>query len=210
MKPIPLVIFIGILIFGLTPASADMMTSTVSATITSIDIGSSSVISVGQQIDLFTVTYDDQGVIMHQFYEADGAVYRTEHLSDYPSTTFMDDAIFTISTTVNDILTEWPNEWEWIAYRDWINQSTTGRIDFDVQHNSLGRFYGVWNGTENTNVYAELRTFSASGQENLRILFGNPSSVITTQASVIPEPTTMLLLGTGLLGLAGSMRKFKA
>ena len=47
----------------------------------------------------------------------------------------------------------------------------------------------------------------SSNHINRQIKYDNISG--TVDAAPVPEPATMLLLGTGLLGLAGARRKFR-
>jgi hypothetical protein len=79
-----------------------------------------------------------------------------------------------------DIMTSTTGNW-FLFYRSWIADGSTANLSLIN------------------------RTTTASGND-----FAIDDIALTTEIPGVPEPTTMLLLGLGLLGLAGIRRKFKS
>jgi len=73
-----------IFLFGLAPAAAELITTTVSGTVTAINAGNIVGYGVDDRIELFSVTYDDEGEVMHT-YRSDGYIIATYYISSYPS-----------------------------------------------------------------------------------------------------------------------------
>lgn len=65
---------------------------------------------------------------------------------------------------------------------------------------SYGNVFGPWDLQGNEQIVEQLYSFMSSGKQTFEIL---------GTTAPVPEPTTILLLGLGLMGLAGVRRKFK-
>ncbi|MFC1822124.1 DNRLRE domain-containing protein [Thermodesulfobacteriota bacterium] len=77
---------------------------------------------------------------------------------------------------------------DWLYQPDLVNDELTIRISYGTLNDNVNVFYS---------------------KEYAGGIYAATLEVDTEPATVIPEPTTMLLLGTGLLGLAGFRKKFR-
>ena len=57
--------------------------------------------------------------------------------------------------------------------------------------------------------YSMLFTWNIEGEDLTQAQIGNVIPIFGSDGVPIPEPSTMLLIGTGLVGLAGFRRRLK-
>ncbi|MCD4676299.1 MAG: PEP-CTERM sorting domain-containing protein [Desulfobacula sp.] len=196
-------IVLSLLLSGFNPASATLITKTAVATIAEITIGSLTGFSVGDTIELFTVTWDDAGTEFHQF-NNDGTISHT--YTKPVGYDFYDDIEFTLSKDFEDIVSQGNNTYQWSTYA-YSGTSFPGLLSFRMRHKDFGYFYGDWllpsYQQDDRNVRFE--TYKSDSTHNLYVKFSE-SELITT-GSEVPEPATLFLFGLGILGLAGVSRK---
>ena len=195
-----------IFLFGLAPVAAELITTTVSATITGIRYGTLTGYIIGDTIELFTVEYDDAGVIAHDYYN-DGSIKET-YTVEAIDNAFIDDAIFTLSATVYDILAQLPNEYSRGFYRRLAYNSGDGSEgpNFNWNDDEYGIVTAYSDQQRTSDVFVEIISQSADDTERLWVELG---PMMFTTGTPVPEPATMFLLGSGLIGLAGFRKRSK-
>ncbi len=193
-------------------ANAIPITETVYATIKSVPYGGEPDIVIGDYVHLFDVVYDDEGTEVHSYYDDTGEIEHIWNLNNVPSYIFADDATFTLSPFITEVIQTYGGR----DYHDYYIDSVTGRADgfgfggVSIQYYTVHDDYDfVWMspslGTGGSYM-GYLHVWSGySNRPGLKVVFGDPSSL----ADPVPEPATMLLLGAGLVGLAGFRRRVK-
>ena len=183
----------------------------------SCDITSTSVIDyspISQNGFDFTAIFDDAGTMMHSYdLSTPPNIFQTINISDYGAWyTVLSDA--QISNNMLSLI-------DTTNFSPWTNRPVPNGLPNDqlftwyiqdFQHieqfldNQLSSFFNV-------TVYSEaVQTDNAfywtkNGQEFSDRIVG--WGYLNGESTPIPAPTTILLLGSGLLGLAGLRRKFK-
>ncbi len=165
----------------------------------------------------WTVTYDNSSKQMHEY--SNGADGKANTADDYNNFTwnlpdasayFFSDAVFDFGFTSNDFILGT----DLVALRDTSNISysraydSTGALRFDKEQDEFTfRSYDTTHGDDTTG-FITVDAIDASGRiGQAKIVFGNLRLSPTAPSGSVPAPTTLALLGLGLVGLTASKRR---
>jgi len=154
-------------------------------------------------IALFDITFEDTDSVFHYFDDSDNPIYTYDDTTHF---NFLADATVTLSPELNGIVSTYALGYE--PDMNWnyaFNTKSTpdsisifskdGYYSFFIAYNIVsGDFSGDFTINEGDDGYGS---------------YGYGGFSIGTAKQPIPEPTTMLLLGAGLIGLAGVRRNRK-
>ncbi len=163
----------------------------------------------GELVHLFDVVYDNEGTVIHSFWDSDDSVADTFQLSDYPAYVFFDDATFTLSPIIAAAIRTYGGNDREITYMDHVQKRIESdgepHMFYNTKHDDYHLSVGHNMGSSDY-IYGHLRVYSDTGYTTVE--FHEPGGIEATAA--VPEPATMLLLGVGLVCFAGYGRRMRS
>ena len=208
MKKCGVLLLTVFLILNLTgTAGAFLVTQTMTATLSSVNPSDLTGLTMGETYEIFTVVYDNEGTVMHEFYYSNDEIYRTYNLPqpivDYD---FYSDAVFTFSDELSSAIANYTgapplDTWYSIVYHNSANY-----YNFGYYYENIS-IYGSWNPNPMYNSGIGFFGFlNNDGWNTVSLASWSLSDPIPV--APVSEPTTILLLGSGIVGLIGFRRRF--